>query len=184
MVLDVNGPRRVPHPTKTERPAHDLASPAATVDARNAIKVERSVTVNAPREKLYAFWRDFTNHPRFMKYVESVQILDDRHSHWTMAMPAGRRIEWDSEIVNDLPNELIAWKTVGNSDVAHAGSVHFDESPGGRGTRVTWVMDYEPPGGRSGHMASKVLGISPEQLIDEDLKRFKQLMEGGAAKAG
>lgn len=181
MVLDVSGPRRVPHPTKTERPAHDLASPAATVDARNAIKVERSVTICAPRETLYAFWRDFTNHPRFMKYVESVQILDDRHSHWTMVMPGGRRVEWESEIVNDVPNELIAWKTVGDSDVAHAGSVHFDEVPGG--TRVTWVMDYEPPGGRTGHLMSKLLGVSPEQLVDGDLQRFKQLMEGGAKYA-
>jgi uncharacterized membrane protein len=181
MVLDVNGPRRVPHPTKTDRPPHDLASLAATVDARNAIKVERSVTVHAPRAMLYAFWRDFTNHPRFMKYVESVRILDDRHSHWTMAMPGGRRVEWDSEIVNDQLNELIAWKTVGESDVAHAGSVHFDDVAGGTGVR--WVMDYEPPGGRSGRLMSKLLGFSPEQLIDEDLKRFKELMEAGAAQA-
>jgi uncharacterized membrane protein len=184
MVLDVNGPRRVPHPTKTQRPAHDLASAAATVDARNAIKVERSVTVNAPREMLYAFWRDFTNHPRFLKYVESVRVLDDRRSHWTMVMPGGRRVEWDSEIVNDQLDELIAWKTVGASDVIHAGSVHFDEVPGGRVTRVRWVMDYEPPGGPSGHLMSKVLGVSPEQLIDEDLRRFKLLMEEGEAKTG
>jgi uncharacterized membrane protein len=181
MVLEVNGPRRVPHPTKSERPPHDLAGNAATVDARNAVKVERTITVKAPREDLYAFWRDFTNHPRFLKYLESVEVRDDRHSHWTMVMPGGRRVDWDSEIVNDLPNELIAWKTVGDSDVAHAGSVHFEEAANG-GTVVRWVMDYEPPGGTPARVLSKVLGLLPEQLIDEDLKRFKQLIETGDLK--
>jgi uncharacterized membrane protein len=174
MVLDVNGPRRVPRPTKNDRPPHDLASPAATVDARHAIKVERSVTVDAPPEKLYAFWRDFSNLPRFMKYVESVRVLDDRRSHWVVAVPGGRRIEWDSEVINDVPNELIAWKTVGHSDVAHAGSVHFDAVPGGSVVRL--VIDYEPPGGRPGHLLSKILRVSPDKLIAEHLKRFKRLM--------
>jgi uncharacterized membrane protein len=186
MVLEVNGPRRVPHPTKSDRSPHDLASPAATVDARESVKVERAVTINAPREALYAFWHDFTNLPRFMKHIETVQVRDERHSHWRMSLPAGRHIEWDSEIINDLPNELIAWKTVGTSDVAHAGSVHFVPAPGGRGTEVRLVMDYEPPGGRPGHMLSKLFGVSPEQMIRDDLQRLKQLAESGdlATSAG
>ena len=184
MVLDVNGPRRVPKATKSDRPRHDLASHAATVDARESVKVEHSITIDAPRDTLYAFWHDFTNLPRFMKHIVSVQLRDDRHSHWTMSLPAGRRIEWDSEIVNDVPNELIAWKTVGASDVAHAGSVHFDstdgrDTRGTGGTKVRLVMDYEPPGGRPGHMLSKLFGVSPEQMIRDDLQRLKQLAESG-----
>jgi uncharacterized membrane protein len=179
MVLDVNGPRRVPRATKSDRAPHDLAGRAATVDARNAVKVERSIDVRAPREKLYAFWHDVRNQPRFMKYLESVEPIDERHSRWTMTLPGGRHVEWESEIVNDQPNELIAWKTVEDSDVAHAGSVHFEPGPNG-GTTVRWVMDYEPPSGRSARMLSKLVGLSPEQLIDEDLRRFKQLMESEA----
>jgi uncharacterized membrane protein len=182
MVLEVNGPRRVPHPTKNERPLHDLASPAATVDGRHSVKVERSIVVMAPPEKLYAFWRDFTNHPRFVKFLEPVEILDDRRSRWTMAMRGGRRIEWESEIVNDQPNELIAWKTIGDSDVAHAGSVHFDRIGDGR-TEVRLVMDYEPPGGLPGHLM-KLFGVAPDQLIDEELEHFKALMEQRSAAAG
>jgi uncharacterized membrane protein len=182
MVLDVNGPRRVPHSKKSDRAPHDLAGRAATVDARNAVKVERSIDVRAPREKLYAFWRDVRNQPRFMKYLQSVEPIDahGQRSRWTMALPGGRHVEWVSEIVNDEPNQLIAWKTVEDSDVAHAGSVHFEPCPKG-GTTVRWVMDYEPPSGRSARMVSKLLGLSPEQLIDEDLRRFKQLMESNAA---
>jgi uncharacterized membrane protein len=178
MVLEVNGPRRVPHPTKSDRTPHDLASPAATVDARESVKVEHTVTIDAPRDAVYAFWHDFTNLPRFMKHIVSVQVRDPRHSHWIMSLPAGRKIEWDSEIVNDLPNELIAWKTIGASDVAHAGSVHFISTPGGRGTEVRLVMDYEPPGGRPGHMLSKLFGVSPEQMIRDDLQRLKELLAG------
>jgi uncharacterized membrane protein len=179
MVLDVNGPRRVPKATKSERSPHDLASHAATVDARESVKVERAIRIDAPRDALYAFWHDFTNLPRFMKRIESVRVRDERHSHWTMSLPAGRHIEWDSEIVNDVPNELIAWKTVGASDVAHAGSVHFVPTPDGRGTEVRLVMDYEPPGGRPGHMLSKLFGVSPEQMVRDDLQRLKQLAESG-----
>jgi uncharacterized membrane protein len=145
-----------------------------------AQQLERSIDVRAPREKLYAYWRDVRNQPRFMKYLDSVEPIDERHSRWTMSLPGGKHVEWESEIVNDQPNELIAWKTVDGSDVAHAGSVHFEAAPGG-GTTVRWVMDYEPPAGPSARMVSRLVGLSPEQLIDEDLRRFKQLMESGAS---
>jgi uncharacterized membrane protein len=167
------------HAGSTRRPPHDLASNAATVDARESVKVEYAVTIADEPQRLYAYWRDFTNHPRFMKYLESVRLLDDQHSHWTWALPSGHRLEWDSEIVNDIPNQLIAWKTLGAADLANAGSVHFRTAPAGRGTEVRAVMDYEPIGGRPGHFVAKLLGIAPEQMLREDLHRFKQLMETG-----
>ena len=166
-------------PLSTRRTPHDLAGRAATVDAREAIKVEQSITVSAPAEKLYAFWRDFRNHPRFMKHLEHVELVDDKRSRWTMRLPMGRAIRWDSEVINDIPNQLIAWKAVGESDLAHAGSVHFRPAAAHRGTEVRMVMDYEPILGRPGHLVAKLLRVSPEQLIREDLQRFKQLMETG-----
>jgi uncharacterized membrane protein len=166
-------------PRPARRASHDFASPAATVDAREAVKVERTTTIRAPRETLYAFWRDFRNHPRFIRHLESVEIIDSRHSRWTMALPAGQHVQWTSEIINDVPNELIAWKTIGESNVAHAGSVHFEDAPDGRGTQVRLVLDYEPPGGRTGHLLFKLLGISPEQMVDQDLRRLKALIEMG-----
>jgi uncharacterized membrane protein len=154
----------------------DVRSAAATVNARKSIKVERSITIAKPARELYDFWRDFQNLPRVLDDLESVSDLGSGRSHWVAVGPGNARIEWDSEIVNDIPGELIAWKTVGDPDVAHAGSVHFTPSPGG-GTVVRLVMDYEPPGGRVTAIAAKFIGESPDQKIREDLQRLKTLLE-------
>lgn len=164
------------HALATHRPPGDLAGLAATVDAREAIKVERTVFVERPRGELYAFWRDFRNHPRFTRHLQSVDVDGDGSSRWVMSLPGGRTLEWRSVMVNDIPNELVAWKTTLDSGVAHAGSVHFTDAVGG-GTHVRLVMDYEPPGGRPGYALSRILGLSADQIVEDDLERFKELME-------
>jgi uncharacterized membrane protein len=155
----------------------DVRSAAATVNARKSIKVERSVTIRKEPAELFAFWRDLSNLPQVLDHLESVADLGNGRSHWVAKGPAGTRIEWDSEIVNEIPGELIAWKTVGEPDVAHAGSVHF--TPVAGGTEVKFVMDYEPPAGRLVAVAAKVMGESPDQKIGSDLKRLKMLFETG-----
>ena len=157
----------------------DVTSAAATVNARKAIKVEHAVTINRSAQELYEFWRDFERLPRFMEHLESVTVVDARHSHWVAKGPAGTSVEWDAEIINEIPGELIAWKSVEGSTVPNAGSVHFRETPGGRGTEVKVVLDYEPPGGRAGAIASRVVHEEPDAQVREDLRRFKQLMETG-----
>lgn len=163
------------HGLTTDRATHDLASRAATVDAREAVKMERKITVARARHDVYAFWRDFRNHALFIPHVETVEIRSPTRSHWTMEL-GGRCIEWNSEVINDVPGELIAWKTIPDSEVAQAGSVHFRDAPGG--TEVRLVVAYEPPGGRPGRMLFKALGMSPEQLVDAYLRNFRNLMEG------
>ena len=158
----------------------DVTGRAATVNARDAIKVERSVTISAPREALYAFWKDFTNLPRFMEHLDSVRVDDARRSRWTAKAPAGKSVEWDAEIVNDVPGSIIAWTTIGDPDVANAGAVHFSDAPGGRGTVVKVTLDYEPPGGRLGNLVARLFGKDPDRQVREDLRKFKQLMETGA----
>jgi uncharacterized membrane protein len=152
---------------------------AATVNARHAIKVERSVAIAAPRAELYAFWKDFTNLPRFMEHLESVRIDSPTRSHWKAKAPVGQTVEWDAEIVNDVPDSIIAWKTVGDPDVANAGAVNFKDAPGGRGTIVKVTLDYEPPGGRLGNLVARLFGEDPDRQVREDLLRFRQLMETG-----
>jgi uncharacterized membrane protein len=171
-VTTADGGRVLPH-------HDDVTSRAATVNARRAIKIERTVTILRPREELYAFWRRFENLPRFMQHLESVTCPDDMHSHWMAKLPHGRTAEWDAEIVNDIEHELIAWKTVGDPDVAHAGSVHFRDAAQNRGTEVRIVFDYEPPGARLIGQVARALGHVPDALAREDLRRFKQLMETG-----
>jgi uncharacterized membrane protein len=152
---------------------------AATVNARDAIKVERTVTINAPRAALYAFWKDFTNLPRFMEHLESVRVDSATRSHWKAKAPAGKTVEWDAELVNDVPDSIIAWKTVGDPDVANAGAVNFSDAPAGRGTIVKVTLDYEPPGGRIGNLVSRLFGEDPDRQVREDLRKFRQLMETG-----
>ncbi|MFL5617044.1 MAG: SRPBCC family protein [Gemmatimonadaceae bacterium] len=157
----------------------DVTSRAATVNARKAVKVERSVTIDKPREALYAFWRNFENLPRFMEHLVSVRVDSPTRSHWQAKAPAGRTVEWDAEIVNEVPNEIIAWKSVGEPDVSNAGSVNFSDAPGRRGTIVRVTLDYEPPAGRVGAVLSHFFSEEPDRQIREDLRKLKQLMETG-----
>jgi len=160
-------------------PREDVTGRAATVNARKAIKVERSVTIEKPRAELFAFWRNFENLPRFMEHLVSVRVDSPTRSRWRAKAPAGRTVEWDAEIVNEVPNEIIAWKSVGEPDVSNAGAVNFTDAPGGRGTIVRVTLDYEPPAGRVGAVLSHFLSEEPDRQIREDLRKFKQLMETG-----
>ena len=143
------------------------------------VRVEKSVTINAPPEQLYRFWRNFENLPRFMCNLESVTVRDNNRSHWVAVGPAGTRAEWEAEIINEVPNELIGWRSVEGSNVDNAGSVHFIPAPGGRGTEVKVVLRYDPPGGVFGAAMSKLFGEDPEMQVQEDLRRFKMLVETG-----
>jgi uncharacterized membrane protein len=143
-----------------------------------AIEVRKAITVWAPQDEVYRFWRNFENLPRFMQHLESVRVLDDRRSHWKAKAPAGMSVEWDAEITEDRPNELIAWRAAGNADVPNRGSVRFQPSPQG-GTEVLVELSYEPPGGRLGSIVAKLLGEEPEIQVANDLRRFKQVLELG-----
>ncbi|MFI5256382.1 MAG: SRPBCC family protein [Gemmatimonadales bacterium] len=156
-----------------------VAGRAATVNARRSEKVERAVTVARPRSELYAFWRDFTNLPQFMEHLDAVRVDSPTHSHWTAKAPAGTQVEWDAEIVNDVPDSIIAWKSLGDPDVANAGAVNFSDAPAGRGTIVKVTLDYEPPGGKIGAVLARLFGEDPDRQVREDLRKFKQLMETG-----
>lgn len=142
------------------------------------VKVERAITVGKPRADVYRFWRDFRNLARFMKHVQAVEVIDDRRSHWVVRGPAGRTVEWDAEINHEIENELIGFRSLrGKVDVA--GSVRFQDAPGGRGTEVMVELQYNPPAGILGAFAAKMWGEEPTQQIREDLYRFKRAMEVG-----
>lgn len=153
--------------------------PNAVLDASESERIVRSVTVNAPPASLYAFWRDLTNLPRVMEYVEGVEILDAKRSRWRAKSIGGATVEWVSEIVRDEPNEFISWKTVGDAPVRHAGSVHFRAAPGGRGTEVKVEIDYDPPGGRLGRVVAAITGRDPARQVAEELRRVKHIVETG-----
>ena len=143
------------------------------------IRVEKSVTINATPEQLFAFWRNFENLPRFMDHLESVKVIDGKRSHWVVKGPAHINAEWDAEIINEVPNELIGWRSVNGSRVDNAGSVHFTRAAGGRGTEVKVVLRYDPPAGIIGATIARLFGESPSMQVQEDLRRLKALVETG-----
>ena len=155
--------------------------PAAVLDASKAVRVERTETVKRPAEALYAYWRDFANLPRVMEHLESVTIESETRSRWKVKAPAGQSVEWEAEIINEIPNELIAWKSVDEAVVPNAGSVHFTPLPGGGGTEVRIVLEYQPPAGRLGALVARLFGEEPGAQMRDDLRRFKHLMESPEA---
>jgi uncharacterized membrane protein len=154
-------------------------NPNVSVQSGHGVKVEKSITINRPAAELYQFWRNFENLPQFMKHLEAVTVTGQDRSRWVAKGPGGTSVEWEAEVYNEKENELIAWRSLEGSQVDNAGSVHFEAAPGGRGTVVRVVLKYDPPAGKLGALVARLFGESPEQQIDEDLRRFKQLMETG-----
>ena len=154
-------------------------SPSEKLNAHGT-HVEVSYTIDKPRQELYAFWRDFTNLPKFMKHLQSVTVTDGgKRSHWVTEGPGGTTVAWDADVINDVPGELIAWHSLAGGDVDTAGSIHFKDGPAERGCEVKVSMSYVPPGGKLGAIVAKLFGKSGEAEVREDLRRFKQLMEAG-----
>lgn len=143
------------------------------------MRATKSITVARPRNEVYAFWRDFENLPRFMHNLESVENLGGGRSHWCAKGIAGTEREWDAELVEDRPNERISWRTIHSDDhLRHAGTVSF-LSIGDSATEVRVDVDYDAPGGVFGESIAKLFGEEPGQQIEEDLERFKRVLENG-----
>ena len=141
-----------------------------------------AVTIQRPAREVYAFWRDLTNLPLFMRHLERVEPLDERRSRWTARSPAGL-VRWETEIVDDEPGRSITWRTLPGAPVRHKGKVWFVEAPGGRGTEVHVIATYLVPGGAFGAAVAKLTGEEPSQQAREDLRHLKQVLECGEVVA-
>jgi uncharacterized membrane protein len=163
----------------TEQLSRKSESTRALPTRRPSMNVRQRVTVNRPVAEVYGFWRQLENLPRFMNHLESVTVTGGGRSHWKAKAPAGTSVEWDAEMVEDLPNERISWRSVEGSDVNNSGSVRFKAAPGGRGTEVHVELQYDAPGGKLGALIAKLFGQEPSQQVNDDLRAFKQVMETG-----
>jgi uncharacterized membrane protein len=164
-------------PLSTAKDPNPAAAGLETAD-EDAELVGRTVSINRSRQELYAFWRDFRNLPLFMENIESVSV-DGERSHWKVKGPANSEFEWDSIITEDVPGELIAWRSAEDESVQNSGRVEFRDSPNGRGTVVSVTVAYEPPGGALGKVFAKIFRREPKIQARQELRRFKQLMETG-----
>jgi uncharacterized membrane protein len=140
--------------------------------------VKAAITVRASRDQVYSFWHDFHNLPRFMAHLESVEPRGGGHYHWKASAPIGS-VEWDAEITQDRPGELIAWRSLPGSDIETSGEVRFADAPGDRGTEIHVNMHYSSPAGRVGELLAKLMGEEPRQQVKDDLRRLKQVIETG-----
>ncbi len=147
------------------------------------IKVVKSVIVARPSQEVYRYWRNLENLARFMEHVESVKELDDRRSAWVVKGPLGHNVEWTAHIITDRESEMISWESLPGAEVQNAGSVWFEPCGDGQSTEVKVSLQYLPPAGVVGAVVAKFFGESPEQQLEEDLGRVKQLIEGGQAEA-
>jgi uncharacterized membrane protein len=144
------------------------------------ITVQKTIHVAASVEKVFDFWTDYQNFPRFMHNVRDVRQVAENRSHWVVAGPAGVPVQWTAEVTRVIPGELIEWRSVSDSDVRHEGCVHFT-SNGDNGTRVSVQLSYIPPAGAFGHAVAAIFGADPKSEMDTDLLRMKTMIETGHA---
>jgi uncharacterized membrane protein len=144
--------------------------------------VDESIVISRPIEELYRFWRNLENLPQFMRHLESVERVTDTLSRWRAWGPGGAIVEWTAEIINEVPNQVIGWRSIEGSDVVSAGSVNFDDEGAG-GTRVSVRLQYSPPGGKVGAALARLIGRDAATEIREDLHRFKQMVETGESSS-
>jgi uncharacterized membrane protein len=142
-----------------------------------ATTVRRALTVNAPVDRVFEAWTCYENFPQFMSHVREVQGRAGGRSRWVLTGPGGFPVEWETEVTAQVPDQVVAWRTVPGSPVDHAGIVRFDPVPGG--TRIEIRITYDPPGGALGHAVATLFGGDAERAMDEDLRRFAALLDDG-----
>lgn len=145
---------------------------------RRGISVQKTIYVAAPVERVFDFWTDYQNFPRFMHHVRDVRPMADNRSHWVVAGPAGVPVQWTAEVTRVLPGELIEWRSISDSDVRHQGAVRFVATSDG-GTRLSVHLSYLPPAGAFGHAVATMFGADPKSEMDADLMRMKSMIETG-----
>jgi len=143
------------------------------------VHVRESIRLEMPIDEVYRFWRRLENLPRFMSHLASVTDLGNGRSHWVARGPANLKVEWDAEIINDVANKVIGWRSLPGSDIVTAGSVTFSNARSAQSTQVSVNLQYEPPAGRAGSFVAIVAGREPSQTIREDLRRVKEVLEAG-----
>lgn len=156
--------------------ARDVA--AGRIDEIKDNVVGRAVTINRPVRELYAYWRDFRNLATFMENVERIDLIDDKRSHWVVKAPAGRTVEWDAVVTDEVENKHIAWQSEDGADIPNSGRIDFRDA-GARGTVVSALISYDAPAGIVGKIIAKIFQREPAIQARRDLRRFKQLMETG-----
>jgi uncharacterized membrane protein len=163
------------------RPRRRAGDPRSALAGSRGLNVRDRITIRRDAGTVYRFWRRLENLPRLIDHLESVVQQDETYSHWVARGPFGLRVEWNAEIINEIPNRLLAWQSREGADLVSAGSVHFRETP--LGTEVTVSMQYAPPAGKPGAALAWFFGETPAQQLREGLERLQQELESNSPLA-
>jgi uncharacterized membrane protein len=156
----------------------NLAESKITVSGDRGIKVEKSCFIRETPHVLYEFWRDLANLSRIIKHPVAISTPSATESHWEVSAPGKHPVSWDAVIINDEPDQLIAWQSKDGAQVPNAGSVRFTPTAGDGGTEVTVKLDYDPPGGKLGELVARFTRDAAGQQVSDALARLKYLFEG------
>ncbi len=158
---------------------YSVAGKGKLPDTVKNINILTVVHVNKPRTEVYNYWRTLSNLPKFMSHLESVDVIDDKKSHWkAKAMSVLPAIEWDAEVVKEIDGELLGWNSLPGATIHNAGKVEFRDSGSG-GTELKVLITYRPPFGDIGEGIASLFNPMFEKMIKEDVKNFKRHIETG-----
>ena len=165
------------------RKTHATTETQERLSGSKGVRLCEGIRIERPAEDVFDFWRDLPNLPRFMQYVEHIDLLGDGKSHWAVKGPGGVKLEWDAQIINEQRPRLLAWESIGASDVVSAGSVKFTPL-GPDATDLEVRLQYDPPAGKVGAALAAIVGAAPSKVLRDDLNRLKQLLESDGWRTG
>ncbi|RAL25110.1 hypothetical protein DL240_02535 [Lujinxingia litoralis] len=150
----------------------------ANTAATDPVEISASVTVARPADEVFAFWRDPENVPRYLRHIKRVEYLSPTTMRWVAAVPPDMELAWNAEITEERQGEFFAWRSVEGSELVNQGVITFRTTPEGL-TEVHLRLIYQPPGGAFGARIENFFKAIPEQILREELRTFKQLVETG-----
>lgn len=143
-----------------------------------AVNISEDIVVNAPKDKVYAFWRDLSNLPKFMTHLKSVEELDGETSVWKANVPGGFiDLHWNASITREDEGNYLGWQSVEDSMIDNAGKVEFRDTLSGTGTEIHVEIDYFPPAGSVGRGVTLLFNGLFEKMIRQDIQHFKKYVE-------
>ncbi|MFN4763835.1 SRPBCC family protein [Gillisia sp. Q332] len=150
------------------------------INKKEIVEIKSTLVIKKPKEELYAYWRNLENLPNFMSHIKEVNEINGKRSHWVAEVPGGMgEIEWEAEIIWEQDNQVLAWRSLPDSEIENSGEVRFHDAGNRKSTIVETSITYRPPLGTAGKMAAKLLNPAFKKVVENDLKEFKKLMERG-----
>ncbi|MDQ2078510.1 SRPBCC family protein [Marinimicrobium sp. ABcell2] len=149
-----------------------------------AVHLEGSINIEKPVEEIYNFWRSFVDLPKVMSFLERIEDKGGDVTHWVARGPLATTLEWDSEVIEDVPNGRIAWQSLEGSEIKTWGDVKFLGRSHTRGTDVIVNLYFEPPGSLAGATVGRFLKGLENAMLMQNLRNLKAYLEAGEIPPG